>query len=83
MREKGFTLKQGIEYVRKKRPIVNPNYGFQSELSRLEDRIKKGMIDGSEKTEKGKINGAFSQKPEKTVEEIQEEKNAFLKFMNR
>lgn len=33
-----------------------------------------------EKKEEGKI---FSQKPEKTVGEIQEEKNAFYKFMNR
>lgn len=35
MREKSFSLQQGIMYVRSKRPIINPNYGFQNELSRL------------------------------------------------
>ena len=44
MREKGFTLKQGIEYVRKKRSIINPNYGFQAELAKLEERLKKGQM---------------------------------------
>lgn len=64
MREKGFTMSQGIQYVRSRRPIINPNYGFQNELTRYEQQLKKGAIKSTEKAEK--TNG-FSQKPEKTV----------------
>ena len=29
MKAKGFTFKKGLEYVREKRPIANPNCGFR------------------------------------------------------
>lgn len=64
MKEKGFTLQQGTQYVRSRRPIINPNYGFQNELSKLEMQLKKGTVKGPETVQK--TNG-FTQKPEKTV----------------
>ena len=30
MREKGYGFKQSLQMVKAKRPIVNPNYGFQN-----------------------------------------------------
>ncbi len=59
MKEKGFSLQQGINYVRSRRPIINPNYGFQTELSRLEQNLKKGNTKPVNSTQK--TNG-FSQK---------------------
>ena len=41
MREKGYSLSEGIKEIRKKRSIVNPNYGFQNELSRYEMFLRK------------------------------------------
>lgn len=65
MREKGFSFQQGLGYVRARRGIVNPNYGFQTELSRYDQQLKKGNIKGADQTKK--TNG-FSQKQEKTPE---------------
>jgi hypothetical protein len=58
MREKSFTLQQGIQYVRSKRPIINPNYGFQSELSRFEMQLRKGLVKGPDKIDK--VNNGLS-----------------------
>jgi hypothetical protein len=41
MREKGYSFAQSFQSVKKKRPIVNPNYGFQSELAKYEIALKK------------------------------------------
>ena len=58
MKEKGYGLQQAIGIVRSRRPIINPNYGFQTELSRLEQNLKKGLTKSSVPQ---KTNG-FSQK---------------------
>jgi hypothetical protein len=49
MKEKSFNLNQAMQLVRSKRSIVNPNYGFQNELSRLEQQLKKAALKGVEK----------------------------------
>ncbi len=36
-------FKQAMEYVRSKRPIICPNYGFQNELKHYEQALKKGL----------------------------------------
>ena len=38
-----MTFKQALEYVRSKRAVVCPNYGFQNELKKYEQTIKKGL----------------------------------------
>ena len=53
-------MAQGIGYVRSRRPIINPNYGFQTELSRYEQQLKKGNVKPTVDTIK-KTNG-FTQK---------------------
>jgi len=53
-------LQQAMGLVRSRRPIINPNYGFQTELSRLEQNLKKGTTKTGERSQK--TNG-FSQKP--------------------
>lgn len=42
-------FKQSLDYVRSKRNIVCPNYGFQNELKRLELNLKKTKV-GKEQT---------------------------------
>lgn len=42
-------FKQSLDYVRSKRNIVCPNYGFQNELKRLELNLKKPKA-GKEQT---------------------------------
>jgi hypothetical protein len=37
-------FKQSLDYVRSKRNIVCPNYGFQNELKRLELNLKKPKV---------------------------------------
>jgi hypothetical protein len=63
MKEKGFGLQQAINHVRTRRSIINPNYGFQAELSRLEQNLKKGNMKVSNTTQK---TSGFTQKQEKT-----------------
>jgi hypothetical protein len=41
MRAEGMALKQAMDYVRAKRSVICPNYGFQNELKRLEMQLKK------------------------------------------
>lgn len=43
MRTKGLSFKQSLELTRAKRNIVNPNYGFQNELSKYELTLRKGL----------------------------------------
>lgn len=37
------SAEEAIEYLKKMRPIVNPNMGFERQLEELEDNIKKGL----------------------------------------
>ena len=37
----GFTAKSALAYVRKKRPMINPNEGFIVQLERYEQKFKK------------------------------------------
>lgn len=41
MRSEGMSFKQAMDYVRSKRAIICPNYGFQNELKRYELALKK------------------------------------------
>jgi hypothetical protein len=41
MRQEGMSFKQAMDYVRGKRSVICPNYGFQSELKRYELVLKK------------------------------------------
>lgn len=50
MKEKGFSYSFSLEYVRKKRLIVKPNYGFQNELTQLERQLKKRGVLSSNST---------------------------------
>lgn len=49
MRGENMGFKQSLDYVRSKRNIVCPNYGFQNELKRLELNLKKTKV-GKEQT---------------------------------
>lgn len=44
MRGENMGFKQSLDYVRSKRNIVCPNYGFQNELKRLELNLKKPKV---------------------------------------
>ena len=35
MMSKGYSYSFSLQYIRKKRSIVNPNYGFRNELNQL------------------------------------------------
>ena len=41
MRDKGYSFKHSLQLVRSRRPIVNPNYGFQDELTKYEKTLQK------------------------------------------
>ena len=44
MRGENMGFKQSLDYVRSKRNVVCPNYGFQNELKRLELNLKKSKV---------------------------------------
>jgi hypothetical protein len=45
MTEKGQSFKQAFSIVKARRPIVNPNYGFQEELAKYDKVLKKNPDD--------------------------------------
>ena len=49
MKEKGYSFKSGLQLVKSKRKVANPNYGFQDELTRYELFLKKQVLDQREK----------------------------------
>jgi hypothetical protein len=55
MRAEGMSFKQAMDYVRAKRSVICPNYGFQNELKRLETQLKKNRQD-REQLEKKNVN---------------------------
>jgi hypothetical protein len=51
MRKEGMSFKQALDYVRNKRSIICPNYGFQNELKRFELTLKKQPKKGASEKE--------------------------------
>ena len=66
MKHDRMSFKQALEYVRSKRAVVCPNYGFQNELKKYETTLKKSAKEqvadqneakfGSEKKEAVRFN---------------------------
>ena len=49
MRSLNMSFQHALGYVRSKRSVVNPNYGFQNELSKYELALKKKVGNTKEK----------------------------------
>jgi len=41
MRYRSYTFRQAMEYVRRQRPIVEPNRGFQRQLEEYQEMLEK------------------------------------------
>ena len=80
MRTKNIGFKQCLELIRSKRPIVNPNYGFQNELSKYEVALKKG----SKTVNDIKIDSFKMEKKGDNLSKTQaeKEKNVVINFLN-
>lgn len=74
MREKNYTFKKALQFIKAKRKIANPNYGFQNELSQYEIFLR------NQNTEVIREKG-FSRKEKRTVRDLTKEKNSFLTFI--
>ena len=55
MKHDRMSFKQALEYVRSKRAVVCPNYGFQNELKKYETILKKSAKEQETDQKEAKI----------------------------